>query len=104
MKKPDYFVGIDVASATFTSTIGNMGEKWQILVKPLRYGWLVRPCPPRTFTLEEVPSFSWRTGCIVRHSASFTTATFGMDGWLGLIHHGLSPWKKCQAFLGAPTR
>lgn len=37
MKKPDYFVGIDIASATFTSTIGNMGEKWQILVKPLQF-------------------------------------------------------------------
>jgi transposase len=37
MKKPDYYVGIDIASATFTSTIGNMGEKWQILVKPVQF-------------------------------------------------------------------
>jgi hypothetical protein len=43
-----------------------------------------------------------RFGCIVQHSASFTTATLGLGGWLGLVHHGLSPWKKCQAFLGAP--
>jgi hypothetical protein len=34
--------------------------------------------------------------------ASFTTATLGMGGWLGLSHQGLSPRKKCQAFLGAP--
>ena len=35
--------------------------------------------------------------------ASVTTATLGMNGWLGLIHQGLSPWKKRQASLGAPT-
>jgi hypothetical protein len=27
-----------------------------------------------------------------------------MNGWLGLIHQGLSPWKKRQASLGAPTK
>jgi hypothetical protein len=26
-----------------------------------------------------------------------------MNGWLGLIHQGLAPWKKRQASLGAPT-
>jgi hypothetical protein len=26
-----------------------------------RYEWLVRPCSPGTFTLEETPSFAWRT-------------------------------------------
>jgi len=26
-----------------------------------------------------------------------------MNGWLGLVHQGLSPWKKRQASLGAPT-
>jgi hypothetical protein len=26
-----------------------------------RFGWLVRPCPARTFTLQEMPSFAWRT-------------------------------------------
>jgi hypothetical protein len=26
-----------------------------------RYGWLARPYPARTFTLQEVPSFAWRT-------------------------------------------
>ena len=35
--------------------------------------------------------------------ASSTTATLGMNGWLGLIHQGLPPWKKRQAKLGAPT-
>jgi len=35
--------------------------------------------------------------------ASSTTATLGMNGWLGLIHQGLSPWKKRQASLGALT-
>jgi hypothetical protein len=25
-----------------------------------------------------------------------------MNSWLGLIHQGLSPWKKRQASLGAP--
>ncbi len=35
--------------------------------------------------------------------ASVTIATLGMNGWLGLIHQGLSPWKKRQASLGAPT-
>jgi len=36
-------------------------------------------------------------------SCSFITATLGMNGWLGLIHQGLSPWKKRQASLGALT-
>ena len=35
--------------------------------------------------------------------ASVTIATLGMNGWLGLIHQGLSPWKKRQASLGALT-
>ena len=35
--------------------------------------------------------------------ASSTTATLGMNGWLGLVHQGLSPWKKRQASLGALT-
>ncbi len=34
MNKPQFYVGIDIASATFTSAIGQMGEKWQIVVKP----------------------------------------------------------------------
>ncbi len=35
--------------------------------------------------------------------ASFTTATLGMNGWLGLVQQRLSPCKKRQASLGAPT-
>jgi hypothetical protein len=35
--------------------------------------------------------------------ASSTTATLSMNGWLGFIHQGLSPWKKRQASLGALT-
>jgi transposase len=34
MNRPQYYVGIDVASVSFTSAIGKMGEKWQIIVKP----------------------------------------------------------------------
>jgi hypothetical protein len=26
-----------------------------------RYEWLVRPCSAGTFTLQETPSFAWRT-------------------------------------------
>lgn len=37
MKQPKYFVGIDMASATFTSAIGCMGEKWQIIEKPAQF-------------------------------------------------------------------
>jgi transposase len=37
VKKPDNFVGIDIASDTFTSTVGSMGEKWQIVVKPVQF-------------------------------------------------------------------
>ena len=37
MNKPEYFVGIDIASATFTSSIGKMAEKWQIVVKPAKF-------------------------------------------------------------------
>jgi hypothetical protein len=41
--------------------------------------------------------------CLVRRFASVTIATLGMNGWLGLIQQGLSPCKKRQALLGAPT-
>lgn len=37
MSKPNYFVGIDIASATFTSAVGCMQEKWHILVRPARF-------------------------------------------------------------------
>jgi len=37
MDKPRYFVGIDVASATFTSAVGKMSEKWQIVVRPAQF-------------------------------------------------------------------
>jgi transposase len=37
MNKPRYYVGIDVASATFTSAVGSMGEKWQVVVKPAQF-------------------------------------------------------------------
>lgn len=37
MNKPQYYVGIDIASETFTSAIGSMGERWQIVVKPAQF-------------------------------------------------------------------
>jgi transposase len=38
MEHPQYYVGIDIASATFTSAVGSMGEKWQIVVRPAQFG------------------------------------------------------------------
>ena len=37
MDKPRFFVGIDIASATFTSAVGVMGEKWQVGVRPATF-------------------------------------------------------------------
>jgi len=37
MDKPRFFVGIDIASATFTSAVGSMGDKWQIVVRPATF-------------------------------------------------------------------
>jgi transposase len=37
MKKPEYFVGIDIASASITSAVGRMGEKWQIVLRPVQF-------------------------------------------------------------------
>jgi transposase len=34
MNKPEFFVGIDIASATFTAAVGRMSEKWQMVVRP----------------------------------------------------------------------
>ncbi len=34
-----------------------------------RYEWLVRPCSPGTFTLEEAPSFAWRTNGVAHRQA-----------------------------------
>jgi transposase len=32
MEKPRFYIGIDIASATFTSAVGCMGERWQLVV------------------------------------------------------------------------
>jgi transposase len=37
MDKPRFFVGIDIASATFTSTVGSMSDKWQIIARPATF-------------------------------------------------------------------
>lgn len=37
MNKPQFYIGIDIASATFTSAVGSMGERWQIVVKPTQF-------------------------------------------------------------------
>ncbi len=37
MERPRYYIGIDIASATFTSAAGNLGEKWQIVVPPATF-------------------------------------------------------------------
>lgn len=37
MKRPQYYIGIDIASATFTSAVGCMNEQWQIVVKPAQF-------------------------------------------------------------------
>lgn len=37
MDKPRFYVGIDVASASFTSAVGSMREHWQILVRPATF-------------------------------------------------------------------
>ena len=35
MEKPHFFVGIDIASASFTSAVGQMRDGWQALVRPV---------------------------------------------------------------------
>jgi len=37
MERPQNYVGIDVASATFTSAVGRIGEQWQIVVRPAQF-------------------------------------------------------------------
>jgi transposase len=37
MKRPTYYIGIDVSSATFTSAVGSIGAKWQIMAKPEQF-------------------------------------------------------------------
>lgn len=37
MEKPSLFVGIDIASATFTSAAGKMNERWQIVARPATF-------------------------------------------------------------------
>ncbi len=37
MDKPEFFVGIDIASATFTSAVGRMGPHWQVIVRPATF-------------------------------------------------------------------
>jgi transposase len=37
MPKPEYYVGIDIGSATFTSAVGSMDTQWQIVVRPATF-------------------------------------------------------------------
>jgi transposase len=37
MNKPEYYVGIDVASAQFTAAVGRMEQKWKIVVPPAEF-------------------------------------------------------------------
>jgi transposase len=37
MDKPHFYVGIDIASATFTSSVGSLGERWQVVVRPATF-------------------------------------------------------------------
>lgn len=37
MEKPRLFVGIDIACATFTSAVGQMGTRWQVLARPATF-------------------------------------------------------------------
>jgi transposase len=37
MNKPDYYVGIDLAADSFTSAIGQMAERWQIVARPASF-------------------------------------------------------------------
>lgn len=37
MEKPRFYVGIDIASASFTSAVGSMSDKWQIVVRPATF-------------------------------------------------------------------
>jgi len=53
MNKPLYFVGIDVASATFTSAVGQMGEKWQIVVRPAQFANVYDSFPKYLAWLQE---------------------------------------------------
>jgi len=43
-----------------------------------RYEWLVRPCSPGTFTLQEAPSFAWRTNGL-RSRSTLWVAACGFD-------------------------
>jgi transposase len=37
MNRPEYYVGVDIASASFTSAVGRMEDKWHIVVKPAKF-------------------------------------------------------------------
>jgi transposase len=37
MPKPEKYVGIDISSAFFTSSVGVMNEKWEIVVRPVDF-------------------------------------------------------------------
>jgi hypothetical protein len=85
------------------------------VVPCVRFNDVVRPltaeiCVPVSRLVEVVvvpastPRFSLSTVYLKPVLAfSFITATLGTNGWLGLVRQGLSPCKKRQALLGAPT-
>jgi transposase len=37
MNKPEYYVGIDIASAHFTAAVGRMEQKWKIVVPAVQF-------------------------------------------------------------------
>jgi len=53
MKKPENYVGIDVSSQTFTSAIGRIGAKWQIVVKPEQFDNSLEGCTAYLHWLQE---------------------------------------------------
>jgi transposase len=53
MKQPPFFVGIDIASATFTSAVGSLQERWQVVVKPATFANALDSFPQYLHWLQE---------------------------------------------------
>ena len=55
--------GIPASTPRFSLFDGNSSNRLSCLLHHCntRYEWLVRPCSAGTFTLQETPSFAWRT-------------------------------------------
>jgi len=64
-----------------------------------RYEWLVRPYSPGTFTLEETPSFAWRTNGLAHATSPFRVQAWCPAKYAGQAGRQRRDWRDSIAII-----